>query len=187
MYADDTVLFFSAPEVSTIEATLVRELEAIECWLRLNSLFINVTKTEVMLFGTSQRLAKVDQFSVSVNGSAIKRVTEFKYLGVTFDEHLSWNQHVKEIASKAGRRVGLLGPVRRYITTHSANAIFLSMIRPTLVYCAVVWGSCGEVNSGTLETLQKRLGRIVIKTSSSDTAMKALKRPSLGPGAMNTP
>ena len=92
MYADDTVLFFSAPEVSTIEATLVRELEAIKCWLRLNSLFINVTKTEVMLFGTSQRLAKVDQFSVSVNGSAIKRVTEFKYLGVIFDEHLSWNE-----------------------------------------------------------------------------------------------
>ena len=89
MYADDTVLFFPAPEVSTIEATLMRELEAIECWLRLNRLFINVTKTEVMLFGTSQRLAKVDQFSVSVNGSAIKRVTESKYLGVIFDEHLS--------------------------------------------------------------------------------------------------
>ena len=104
MYADDTVLFFSAPEVCTIEATLVRELEAIECWLRLNSLFINVTKTEVMLFG--------------------KRFTEFKYLGVIFDEHLSWNQHVKEIASKAGRLVGLLGRVRHYITTHSANAIF---------------------------------------------------------------
>ena len=124
MYADDTVLLFSAPEVSTIEATLVRELEAIECWLRLNSLFINVTKTEVMLFGESQRLAKVDQFSVSVNGSAIKRFTEFKYLGVIFDEHLSWKEHVKEIASKAGRRVGLLGRVRHYITTHSANAIF---------------------------------------------------------------
>ena len=75
MYADDTVLFFSAPEVCTIEVTLERELEAIECWLRLNSLFINVTKTEVMLFGTSQRLAKVDQFSVSVNGSATKHVT----------------------------------------------------------------------------------------------------------------
>ena len=127
MYADDTVLFFSAPEESTIEATLVSELQAIECWLRLNSLFINVTKTEVMLFGTSQRLAKVDQFSVSVNGSAIKRATEFKYLDVTFDEHLSWNEHVKEIVSKPGRRVGLLGRVRRYITTHTANAIFLNL------------------------------------------------------------
>ena len=63
--------------------------------------------TEAMLFGTSQRLAKVDQFSVSVNGSAIKCVTEFNYLGVIFDEHRSWNEHVKEIVSKAGRRVAL--------------------------------------------------------------------------------
>ena len=53
------------------------------------------------------------------------------------------------------------------------------MIRPTLEYCAGLWGSCEEVNSGTLETLQKRVGRIVIKTSSSDTEMKALKWPSL--------
>ena len=63
--------------------------------------------TEAMLFGTSLRLAKVDQFSVSVNGSAIKCVTEFNYLGVIFDEHLSWNEHVKEIVSKTGRRVAL--------------------------------------------------------------------------------
>ena len=41
------------------------------------------------------------------------------------------------------------------------------MIRPILEYCAGVWGICGELNNGTLETLQKRVGRIVIKTSSS--------------------
>ena len=40
-------------------------------------------------------------------GPAIKCVTEFNYLGVIFDEHLSWNEHVKEIVSKTGRRVAL--------------------------------------------------------------------------------
>ena len=100
-------------------------------------------------------------------------------MGVIFDEHLSWNEHVKAIVFKAGRRVGLLGRVCRYITTHSANAIFLSTIRPTLEYCAGVWGCCGDVNGGTLETLQKCVGRIVIKTPSSDTATKALKWSSL--------
>ena len=53
------------------------------------------------------------------------------------------------------------------------------MIRPTLEYCAGVWGCCGEVNSGILETLQRRVGRIVIKTPSGDTEMKALKWPRL--------
>ena len=56
---------------------------------------------------------------------------------------------------------------------------FLSTIRPTLEYCAGVWGYCGEVNSETLETLQKCVGRIVMKTPSSDTATKALKWSSL--------
>jgi len=42
MYADDTVVFFSAPEVSAIQATLVRELQAIDCWFHLNSIFINL-------------------------------------------------------------------------------------------------------------------------------------------------
>ena len=92
---------------------------------------------------------------------------------------LAGTNMLKQLCLKAGRQVGLLGRLRHYITTHSANAIFLSMIRPTLDYCAGVWGCCGEVNSGTLETLQKCIGRIVIKAFSSDTAMKALKLPSL--------
>ena len=39
-----------------------------------------------MLFGTSQKLAKINQFSVATNGSAIKGVTVLKYLGDIFDE-----------------------------------------------------------------------------------------------------
>ena len=53
------------------------------------------------------------------------------------------------------------------------------MIRPILADCAGVWACCGEVNSESLEALQRRAGRIVIKTSSSDTAMEALKWQSL--------
>ena len=65
-----------------------------------------------MLFGTSQQLDRINQFSVTINGSAIKRVTDFKCLGVILDERFSWNQRVKAIVSKAGRRVGMLGRVR---------------------------------------------------------------------------
>ena len=126
-----------------------------------------------------QKLSKVDQFSVSINGSAIKHVTEFKYLDVIFYEHLSWNEHIKAIVSESGRQVSLLGHVCCYITSHSANAIFISVIKPTLEYCSGVWACCGEVNSKILEVLQKRVGRIVNKTFTSDTVMQALKWPSL--------
>jgi len=50
MYADDTVVFFSAPEVSAIQATLVRELQAID-FLASFKWYIYQPKTEAKLFG----------------------------------------------------------------------------------------------------------------------------------------
>ena len=101
-----------------------------------NSSFINITKTEAKMFGTSQKLAKINQLSVTISGSAINHITEFKYLSVISDKHLSWDKHIKAIVSKAGRRVDMLGRVRRYITSHRANAIYLSMIRLILeIWC----------------------------------------------------
>ncbi len=93
MCADDTVLFFSAKQASIIEETLNKELAEIDQWLCKNSLFINVSKTEAMLFGTTPKLCGIDSFSINVNGVPLKRVSHFKYLGVVFDERLSWNEH----------------------------------------------------------------------------------------------
>ena len=96
-----------------------------------------------------------------------------------FYDHLNWNSHVKSIVSKAWKRVGLLGRLRRYLTAHSANTIYISMIRPIIEYCVGVWACCGEVNSGYLEALQKRAARVVVKTGSSSDAMASVMWPTL--------
>ena len=62
MYADDTVLFFSARCPKVIETTLNSQLSIVNDWLQDNFLFLNVKKTEVVLFGTSGNLAKSGQF-----------------------------------------------------------------------------------------------------------------------------
>ena len=58
---------------------------------------------EAMLFETSK--IKINRFSVTINGSAIKGVAMFiiKYLAAYLDKYLSWNEHVKPIVSTAGR------------------------------------------------------------------------------------
>ena len=86
----------------------MRELQDIERWLQLNGLFINVSKTEVMLFGTLQRLSKVDNFKININGYEIMRATKFKYSGVIFDEHINWNEHVKAIVPRQERKSACL-------------------------------------------------------------------------------
>ena len=138
MYADDTILFYTASKVNAVQERLNEELKVIECWLRQNNLFLNVYKTEAMVFGTSPCLSNMDSFTISVNGTSIKRVSQLKYLGVVFDERLSWNDHVKFILAKAGKGVEMLGRICYCITWHSAKIIYTSMIRPIIEYCDTV-------------------------------------------------
>ena len=60
MYADDTVLYCSAILTTSIEAKLNKELLKIERWFLDNGLFLNIMKTEAMLFGTAVRISSAD-------------------------------------------------------------------------------------------------------------------------------
>ena len=124
IYADDTVLFFANPDISVIQEKLNDDLSLMGTWLRDNCLFLNTSKTESMVFGTHARLARVCEFSITINGYPIKRVTEFRYLGILFDECVTWKSHVESILSKAGKRVGsMLERIRNDLTPYCANIV----------------------------------------------------------------
>ena len=100
---------------------------------------------------------------------------EYKYLGVVMDDKLSWKSQIAYIVSKAGKRIGFLGRIRKQLTTYSASKIFKAFIRPIFDCCDCTWAGCNKTDSNTLERLQRRAARIVLKTSSSDVALESLK------------
>ena len=57
MYADDRVIFFSAPLISQIELQLNLKLINLSEWLSTNKVILNLKKTEFLIFGTHQRLS----------------------------------------------------------------------------------------------------------------------------------
>ena len=103
----------------------------------------------------------------------------FTYLDLVSDDRLSWNEQIKQLISKAGKRIGMLGRLRRSLTRESANILYCSLIRPILEYCVNVWGCCGEGHKHGLEVIQNRAARIVARTVRSNPAMDVLNRPTL--------
>ena len=77
-------------------------------WLYNNSFFLDAVKTEAMLFRTHARLSDAD-FGITFKDRPIKCVFEFKYSGVVFDEHISWNSHVNRDRAGGGAG-GALAP-----------------------------------------------------------------------------
>ena len=96
--------------------------------IKVSMKILDAVKTEAMLFRAHPRLSDAVKGSQgqsrAVKGRPIKCVFEFKYLGVVFDEHISWNSHVKYVLSRAGKQLGMLGRIRGNLTSVCANSIY---------------------------------------------------------------
>ena len=131
LYADDAVVFAAHEDIKILEETLNAELDEVNKWTLSNFLFINKRKTEFVIFGTDARLSKAtDTVVIKIGDYEINRVYDFKYLGIVLDDSLTWKDHVRYVISKVGKRVGVLGRLRRNITIHAAFEMYNSLILP---------------------------------------------------------
>lgn len=162
LYADDTVIFFSAKTIDELEMCLNLDLNCISAWLQDNDLFINLKKTEYVVFGTNNRLRKLDSVSILLNGESIERSTSFKYLGVILDDCLSFNDHIDYIKTKVAKRLGLFKRIRSSITIETANRMYKCTVLPILDYCDTSFAVLGVINSELLNRLHRRASKIVV-------------------------
>ena len=103
-------------DVMTIERVLQEELNSLNNWFHENGLIVNCSKTNVVVFGTSQSLVKSGMPVIKLSDSFLP-VKEFcKYLGVIFDSNLNWHRYIDTIALKVSCRLGLLSRIRKYIS-----------------------------------------------------------------------
>ena len=98
-----------------------------------NEFIINLKegKTETLLFGTTKRLAKLNEsLSVSYKQSTVRQVRVYKYLGMEIDSTLNLNSHFDATFKRASSRLRLL--FRPQLNIPSAEAIYRGMITPPI-------------------------------------------------------
>ena len=61
-----------------------------------------------MLIADSKKLKDTCHFRLTVNDSVLERETAFKYLGIVFNEKLSWADHIEFVRKKVNQRLGVL-------------------------------------------------------------------------------
>ena len=74
MYANDTVIYFSAKTVAELEITLGTDINNISNWMQVNKLFLSKQKTEVVIYGTRQNPRLKDDMSLLYEGTELRRV-----------------------------------------------------------------------------------------------------------------
>ena len=97
LYADDTIIIQSSEDPEQLKTCLDQQLSEISNWFHNNKLSVNTTKTEVIFFGKSNKIQECKSLShLSFQNNDLECKEKVKYLGVIFEENMSWNEQVNK-------------------------------------------------------------------------------------------
>ena len=120
-----------------------------------NNLVLDVSKTKCALF-TSQRHQERDCIlNLNLLGKFISCETTFKYLGVVFDNLMTWKAHADYMCKKVASRVSILARVRSFVTKEAATLVHKALILPLFDYCDIAWSNLLQQDIDRLRRLQK--------------------------------
>ena len=165
-YADDSVIFFSNKDYKVVENCLNENIEMVAEWFEDNDMIPNlkVNKTECMLFGTPQKLAKLNHPTLNLNfrHQRINHTSSYKYLGNVLTTNLNINDQFDINYRKFAGRLNLLRRLRHMMDVKSALAIYNSMLRPIFNYCSLLSLKLNVTQKQKLESLTRRASQIVM-------------------------
>ena len=162
MYADDTVLYMSAPCPKAAVNKNNSQMMKLYNWCTNNKLTINFKKTKHMLIVRKEGLGIDDTTPPIVIGpEQIENVEAYHYLGVDLDKGLTYDKVLDNMYSKANRKLYLLKRIRPFITNSVANLVYKTHVLPMFDYADFLVESGKTEKIERLDTIQKRALKII--------------------------
>ena len=140
-YADDSQLYISfSPKAHSGLADAVASIEHciqdIRQWMSQDKLLMNDAKTELLLIGTRQQLAKITIDGITVGHSVIAPQSPVRNLGVWLDSDLSIGDHVTKTSFAAAFcYLYNIRRIRKYLSKECTETLIHAFISSRLDYC----------------------------------------------------
>ena len=155
LFADDTCLICSDQSLPVLTSKMNDDLNRISFWLEANTLTVNPSKSYALIIPTKPN-ETLPLVNLSKNNSQISIVHDVKYLGLSTDFKLKFDNHISSITQKISRAVGILSKLRYYMPTCALLKIYYAFVHSQLLYGLPVWGSTYPSHLKKLMSLQNK-------------------------------
>ena len=138
IYADDTQVYLAirheTEDIQTVQLQLC--LKDIHQWMSNNFLKLNSGKTEVLVMGTYQQLAKLNIQSLNVAGVQVYlQQKPVRNLRVMCDRNMTMSDQVKSLVRSVSYHTRNISRIRRHLTIDSTKKLVNSLVTSRLDYC----------------------------------------------------
>ena len=158
IFADDTALIYTSPDLPQLERDIHESLPDIITWLTCNRLTINAKKSNYQLFSTRNSTPDIH---ININGCSIQRKFTVRYLGILIDENLKWESQIRAVENSVSRNIGIIRRSSHILGSKHLLLLYNALVLSTLTYGIQVWGSTYPTKFAKIVTLQKKIVRII--------------------------
>ena len=158
LFADDTAVLYSTPNISDLQSIISMSFPRITEWLHANRLSLSVSKTYYQVYSNQSTSSNL---VISFNQTYVKRAQTIKYLGVLVDEDLKFKSHITKVSGTISRNLGIITRARYLLNKKQLILLYNALILPYITYCLVIWGSNYESTLQPVILLQKRAIRLI--------------------------
>ena len=168
-FVDDSTV--SEHLTGNIASAIQSTLNHIESWCSDNWMILNPKKCKELRICFLKRSVELQPLEIS--GCELEIVQSHKALGLTIQNNLKWDEHIRSIIAKASKRFHILRILRRScIPPLDLIKIYIALIRSILEYSCEVWNnSITQYQNEELERVQKRVMGIIFPGRTYDEAL----------------
>lgn len=177
-YVDDSKLYqsFSIEDMERTTVNLEEDLHRAARWCFEHQLLINPAKTKFLLVGSRPMLQNLpSEMSLNFLGKIVRPVLSAKDLGINFDTHLSFDDHISKLVSSCIGKLCQINRVKDSFDKETLLLVIETLVINKLLYCSTVWSNTSTKNIKKLQTVQNFACRIITKTRKFDHVTPALR------------
>ena len=138
LFADDAVFIIISPNITDLYQRIEKLLADTTEYLQYNCLIPNVSKSKLMFFSFPM-VAELPDFRFS--GGTVDWVSDFKYLGLTLTNKLSYGMHIAKVALNVSRISGMIASVREFVPRYILLKFYQAPALPHINFHLGIWGS----------------------------------------------
>ena len=160
LFADDTLLYRiirNETDMQMLQADITHVIN----WCSINKMQLNATKTKVLRIAPRNR--NVEKTKYTIDDNTIEQVNSIKYLGITLNSSLTWDDQVNNVIKKANRMLGLISRLGRGVSQQALLCLYKSLVLPILEYGVPSWYVYTRKHVEALERVQRRATRLILK------------------------
>ena len=177
LFADDAKL---GHEIACLDDTLYvqNDVNSMKAWGKKWLMEYHPQKCKVLQLGKNPLKG---QYAYKLDGHELEFVSSEKDLGVTFDDQLSFDQHMSQKISKANQILGVIRRTFQHLDRESFLMLYKSLVRPQIEYANQVWAPKLKRQINSIENVQRRATRMIpgLKDLPYEERLRTLKLPSL--------